>query len=478
MSEKGNDKKLGLWALLAMVVGSMTGAGIFMIPARFSEATGVYGSLIAWIIAGVGMLMLAFVFQTLAIRKPEINAGIFAYAQEGFGDYIGFIMGIGYWACACAGNVTYLVLVQSTLGEVIPALGDGDTLIALLVGSVLLWAYFLLISKGVQQAAIINTFVTIAKIIPIVVFIILTIVFFDIQTFKENLSGVYPGYSLDLFEQVKKTMLVTVFVFLGIEGASIYSRYAKTRKIVGKATVMGFVSVLCLLIMVSVLPFGILSQEKIAGLRQPSMAGIMQEMIGVPGGIFISVGLLVSILGAYLAWSLMAAEVLYTVAQKGLAPDFIKKENKVKAPKNALLLSGLLVQAILVASHFVKDALDFVLDLTAALSLLPYLFTALYAIKIAKKKDGYDGVTVATTNREFTIACIACVYTLFLIWTAGLSLLLLSCLILAPSTALYVIAKKAQNKTIFSKIELVVFVILCIGFIVAIVDLVTGKFII
>ena len=475
MVEKNKDKKLGLWSLLAMVVGSMTGAGIFMIPARFAGATGVYGSLIAWLIAGIGMLMLAFVFQSLAVRKPDINAGIFAYAQEGFGDYIGFIMGIGYWACACAGNVTYLVLVSSTLGEVIPALGDGDTIIALLASSVLLWAYFLLILRGVQQAAIINTIVTIAKIIPIIAFIVIAIVYFDIQTFKGNLEGVYPGYSFPLFEQVKKTMLITVFVFLGIEGASIYSRYAKTRKIVGKATILGFVSVLCLLVMVSVLPFGVLTQEKIAGLRQPSMAGILESIIGTPGGIFISVGLLVSILGAYLAWSLMAAEVLFTVSQKGLAPGFIKKENKVKAPKNALLLSGLLVQAILLSSHFVKDALDFVLDLTAALSLLPYLFTALFALKIAIKKDGYEKLPDSTNKRELIVACLACVYTVFLIWAAGINLLLLSCLILAPSTALFIAAKKSQNKIVFSKVELFIFILLCIGFVVVIVGLITGH---
>ena len=478
MSDNNNEKKLGLMALLAMVVGSMTGAGIFMLPAKFAGATGVYGSLISWLIAGSGMLMLAFVFQSLAVRKPDINAGIFAYAQEGFGDYIGFIMGIGYWACACAGNVTYLVLVQSTLGEVIPALGDGDTIIALLVSSVLLWAYFLLISKGVQQAAVINTIVTIAKVIPILVFIIVTIVYFDFHTFKENLSGNYPGYSLSLFEQIKKTMLITVFVFIGIEGASIYSRYAKTRKIVGTATILGFISVLCLLMMVSVLPFGVLSQEKIAGMREPSMAGIMEGMMGVPGGVFISVGLLVSILGAYLAWSLMAAEVLFTVAEKGLAPAFIKKENKVKAPRNALLLSGIMVQVILIASHFVKDALDFVLDLTAALALLPYFFTALYAFKITKNKDGFDGVKESTCKRELILASIACIYTVFLICVAGLQYLLLSCLILAPSTVLYVIAKKAQKISIFSKIEIIIFAILCIGFVIAVVGIATGKIIV
>jgi hypothetical protein len=68
-------RKFPLTTLIAMVVGSMVGAGIFSLPRNFGLATGVYGALIAWAIAGTGMLMLAFVFQTLAVRKPDLDAG-------------------------------------------------------------------------------------------------------------------------------------------------------------------------------------------------------------------------------------------------------------------------------------------------------------------------------------------------------------------------------------------------------------------
>src|SRR5690606_27877329 len=76
--------KLSLPALTAMVVGSMVGAGVFQLPARFAGETGVYGALIAWTVAGLGMLMLAFVFQTLAVRKPDLDNGVYVYARAGF----------------------------------------------------------------------------------------------------------------------------------------------------------------------------------------------------------------------------------------------------------------------------------------------------------------------------------------------------------------------------------------------------------
>jgi arginine:ornithine antiporter / lysine permease len=80
-------QKFSLPVLTAMVVGSMVGAGIFSLPQTFGRVTGVFGALIAWAIAGVGMLMLALVFQTLAQRKPDLDAGVYAYAKAGFGNY-------------------------------------------------------------------------------------------------------------------------------------------------------------------------------------------------------------------------------------------------------------------------------------------------------------------------------------------------------------------------------------------------------
>ena len=72
------------------------------------------------------MLMLAFVFQMLAVRRPDLDAGVYAYAKAGFGDYLGFISAFGFWASACVGNVTYWVLIKSTLGSGAPDLRRGQ----------------------------------------------------------------------------------------------------------------------------------------------------------------------------------------------------------------------------------------------------------------------------------------------------------------------------------------------------------------
>ena len=117
------DQKLSRGALIALVVGSMIGSGIFALPSAFGRSTGGLGALIAWAIAGTGMLMLALVFQTLSMRRPDLDTGIYAYAKAGFGNYLGFASAVGYWIGCCLADVACLVLIKATLGQFFPVFG-------------------------------------------------------------------------------------------------------------------------------------------------------------------------------------------------------------------------------------------------------------------------------------------------------------------------------------------------------------------
>jgi arginine:ornithine antiporter / lysine permease len=468
-------QKLALPALIAMVVGSMIGSGIFTLPSRFAAATGVYGALIAWVIAGGGMLMLGLVFQSLAQRKPDIDSGIFAYAKYGFGEYWGFAAAVGFWLGTCVGNVSYWVLIKSTLGAFFPVFGDGNTLTAVLVASVMVWAFHFLILRGVQGAAGINKIVTIAKIVPLLVFIVVLLFHFDTKIFVDNLVGGGDDASYDrIWQQVRRTMLVTVFVFIGIEAASVYSRYAKKREDVGRATVIGFFIVISLLVAVTVLSFGVLPRAEIAGMRAPSVAGVMESMVGPWGAKFISVGLLVSVLGAYLAWSLLAAEVPYLAAKYGLFPKYFEQVNDKKVPKNALLLTNIVVQVFLVVTMFTEYAFVVALELTSALTLIPYLLVAAYGLKLAYTGESYE-TDPGLRNKELIIAAVATFYAGLMIWAGGLKYILLSALIYLPSTLLYYRARKSMNLPVFAKSETVLFAVIVIGAGIALWSLATGR---
>jgi arginine:ornithine antiporter / lysine permease len=396
---------------------------------------------------------------------------VYAYAKAGFGEYLGFFSAFGYWASACVGNVTYWVLIMSTVGAVVPALGEGDTLLAVLLSTVGIWAFALLILRGVKEATTINKIVTVAKVIPILVFALVAIFALDVDVFVDNFSG--GGDLGGLFDQVRGTMLATVFVFLGVEGASVYSRFARRREDVGRATVLGFLSVLAVFATVTIVSYGILPRGEIAELRQPSMAGVMEAAVGSWGSVFVSGGLIVSVLGAYLAWTLMAAEVLFVAAKDDDMPRFLRRENAAEAPVAALLITTVLIQLMLLVTLVSDDAFNFMLNMTSALTLIPFLLAAAFALKLAFPPDA-PGERTTGRSRELAVAALATIYTAFLLFAAGPKYMLVSFIIYAPGSVLFVMARREQGRRPFSPIELVILAVSVVGAVIGVVALVAG----
>ena len=159
--------------------------------------------------------------------------------------------------------------------------------------------------------------------------------------FADNWTAYGYGDLGNLDEQVRNTMIITTFVFLGIEGASVYSRYAKKRADVGKATVLGFLSVLSIFALVTLSSYSVMPQPELADTRQPSMVGVFESVVGDWGEVFISVAVIVSVLGAYLAWTLMAAEVMYIPAAQRRLPG---------VPRAGRTRSGTPITALVVTS--------------------------------------------------------------------------------------------------------------------------------
>ncbi|MGL5186182.1 MAG: amino acid permease, partial [Plesiomonas shigelloides] len=297
------NKKLGLGALTALVLSSMVGAGVFSLPQNMAAVASPAALLIGWTITGVGIIFLALALLHLSRLRPDLEGGIFTYAREGFGEFVGFCSAWGYWLCAVIANVSYLVIVFATLsfftdspGHVI--FGDGNTWQALIGASALLWIVHAMILRGVQQAASINMLATIAKLIPLCAFIVLAAFFFKWETFHLDFTG--AALDTPIWQQVKETMLITVWVFIGVEGAVVVSSRAKNKHDIGRATMLGLLSALGIYLLVTLLAVGVMPRAEVAELRNPSMAGMLDLMIGPMGKIIISLGLIVSVCGAYL----------------------------------------------------------------------------------------------------------------------------------------------------------------------------------
>ncbi len=455
--------KLSLIALTALVVGSMIGGGIFALPSQMAEAAAPGPLIIGWLITGVGMLMLAFVFQTLAKRKPDVDGGVYGYARAGFGNYIGFTSAWGYWLSAFIGNVGYLVLLFATLGYFFPIFAEGGSAIAGLIGaSILLWIVHFVIMRGVQEAAFVNTVVTIAKIVPLVTFVgILAFAFkadlftFDFWGASTEINGAPLGSTMD---QIKNMMLVTVWVFIGIEGASIYGSRAKKRSDVGRATVLGFIAVLALLLLVNLLSYAAMSRVDIAQLPDPSTAGVLAHVVGPWGAGFISVGLILSLLGALVSWFLLCAEILRAPAVDGVLPRFLDKVNAGGTPTGAMWLTTGATQLMLIYSAFNESGYKALILLASSLILLPYLWSALYQVILAARGEGYQ--QESGRGKELVIGVIALIYAIWLVYAGGIGYVLIAALFYLVGTGLYVWARRENHQRLFARYELAVFTVI------------------
>ena len=190
--------------------------------------------------------------------------------------------------------------------------------------------------------------------------------------------------------QIEAMMLVTVWVFIGIEGAAVYSQRAKSRSDVGRATVLGFLAVLALLLLVNFLSYGLMEQAKLAGVPDPSMAGLMEQQVGRWGATFISVGLIVSLLGALIAWVMLCAEILRIPAQDAVMPEVFGRENSYGSPAAALWLTNGCIQAVLILTLFAKSSYLGLVLLATSLILLPYLWSAAYQVSLAVRGETYE----------------------------------------------------------------------------------------
>ncbi len=447
------SNKLGLLPLVALVVGSMIGGGVFSLPQNMAKGASPGAVIIGWAITGLGMLALAFVYQGLSTRKPKLDAGPYAYARAGFGDFVGFNSAWGYWLSAWIGNVSYAVLIFGALSYFVPAFGaEGNTWQAMVGASVFLWLVHGLILMGVRQAAIINVVTTIAKLAPILIFIIAAFAVFNLPTFNLDVWGAGTPALGDIMTQVKSTMLVTLWVFIGIEGASVVSARAANRADIGRATIIGFVTALVVYLLVSLLSFGVMSQPELAALPgAASMANVLEKAVGPWGSILVRVGLVISVAGAFLSWTLFAAEIPYRAAKEGMMPAVFATENNNGSPSGALWITNISVQVFLLLTFYANSTYLSLFFIASTAILVPYVLSGAYAFKLAMTGESYDAGD--GRGRDMLIGAVATLYGAWLVYAAGPNYLLMCALLYAPGILIYGWARKARGEKAFTAIE-------------------------
>ncbi|MDQ0150369.1 arginine:ornithine antiporter/lysine permease [Eubacterium multiforme] len=476
MSEQqstGEERNLGFASLAALIVGSMIGGGAFNLPSDMARGAGTGAIILGWVITGIGMIVLAFVYQMLANRKPELSGGVYSYAKAGFGDYIGFNSAWGYWLSAWIGNVSYAVLLFGAVGYFFPIFGEGNNLASVIGASILVWAFALLIFKGVSGAAFVNLVTTIAKLVPIFVFIVAVIFAFHFDNFTFEFWG-SPDLG-SVIDQAKNTMLVTLWCFIGIEGAVVVSGRAKKQSDVGKATVIGLIGTLCIYMLISLMSLGVMKRIDLANLQNPSMAYVLEFAVGKWGAALINLGLIISLFGSLLGWTLLSGEIPFVAAKDGVLPKVFAKSNENSAPIASLIITNLLVEVFLILTLVSEGTYQALYSVSSTAIMVPYLLSAMYAMKLSYSGETYD-VNPTGRTKDKICSTIATIYAIWLVYAAGLRYLLLCAILYAIGIIFYYKAKKEKNpnEKVFTSKDIWLAIFILVAAVIAIYMLVNG----
>ncbi len=444
--------KLGFWGLTALVFGLMVGVGIYNLPQNMAAVANPGAVLLSWLVTAMGILPLVLAFKWLSDKYPQYNAGIYQYALAGFGRYAGFNIAWGYWLCTAFSNVAYAVMLNDSFGAFFPQLllHSWETV---LFGTILIWTMFFIVARGIRTAKFINNLLAAIKIVMLIFIITILVIFFKADLFDADVWGNISGVGVT-WQQVKETMMVTLFCFFGVEGAVMMSARAKKSSDVGKAGIAGFLISLILYMAVSLLSYGLLSRAQLAGLPDPSIAYILRETCGEWAYWFVISAVIISLLGGWVAWTLVVAQVPYEASIVKILPKAFSKVNKHNMPTFGLIASSIVMDLFLLLVVMADDVYLAALHITGLMIIPGYFFTGLFLIK---KADNW---------RIMAIAIITTIFCIWMAYSGGLLNMFLTSIFYLLGTWFYVKThreREAPGTPLFTSTEKWCFIILCIA---------------
>lgn len=444
-----NNQGLGLFKLTCFAIGTTLASGVFsMFSDMAASGAGTLAVLLGWAVTGIGMFSLAMCFNRLSVVRPHLKSGIFAYAHEGFGEYIGFNAAWGYWISAILSQVSFATLLFAALGQFFSVFGDGNNLASVIGASVIIWGFTLLVMGGVQEAVTVNTVIVLAKIVPILAFIIFAILLgaFDLDIFLNNFRGQDTGLSLG--RQVLETTYTTVWIFTGIEGAVVISGRARSTAVAGRATALSFLTLLILYVLISVLSMGIMPRNQLAALDNPAMAGLLASIVGPWGATLINIGVIISIAGAMFSYTIVCADSAYAPALAGCFPKFLRQENAAGAPTGALFVTALVIQGFLIMVYFQESSYQAMYTLATSAIMIPFVLSALYCLKTTIEDNRLNTGKVSAFT--WGISIVGTVYGFYMLLATGVSNVIISAFCFAPGFFIYAWSRKQAGAPIFA----------------------------
>ena len=389
------ERQLGFWMCLALVVGNIVGAGVFLLPSSLAPFGA--NNAIGWPIAIGGSLCLAFVLARLAGR---MSGGPYEYVRSAFGPEAGFLVMWSYWISVWTATATLAIAAVSYASALVPALGVDPLPPFLAIGC--LWLFTLINARGAAAAGGVQILTTVLKLMPLIAAcgVALWALSSGSHAASEAATPVTVG-------GIASVAALAMFAMLGFESATLpVGKIVDEKRTIPLATVAGTL-IAGLTTLAACFAVLFLLPSDIAATSHAPFADAIAPALGHAAGMVIAVFAMISALGALNGWVLCSGEVPLAMARARVFPDWFGVTTEVGTPVRAQVFSTA-VASLLVWSNYngsMAEAFTFVLLLSTVSSLVLYGTAALAACKF---------------RLAIPVAIVGVAFTLFLFWGSGL----------------------------------------------------------
>ncbi|HEX4847110.1 MAG TPA: amino acid permease [Novosphingobium sp.] len=371
------DRKLGYWALLALVIGNMVGSGIYVLPAQLAPLG--WNQFVGWGITIVGALALAQVFSALGARLP-LAGGPYAYASAAFGPLAGFTTAWAYWVMSWVGNAAVAVAVVSALALIFPELGSTQGLPAVLAVACV-WVVTLVNIRGVSLAGRLQEVTVVLKLLPLVGLIGIAVWLW--LTGAERAPDPQVPFTAD---NIALAAGLTFWGFLGLEAATVPAdKVENPARNIPRATMIGVALTGLIYIGISG-AFALFMPIDEAAASPAPIASFLGRYLGGDVAIVVALFAAISAFGTLNGWVLVQAEMPWAMAKGGVFPQWFAVEGKHGTPVRSHLVSSSLLSVITLLNYQkgMTDLFGFIASVSLAAGLVAYLMAALAALRLIR----------------------------------------------------------------------------------------------
>lgn len=415
MEEKKSSLKreLGFFSMVAIIVGQMIGSGIYMAPQGLAELANPVAAVLAILITGVGTVFLSISFARIGVREDTQGSAIIS-TRMAFGDLPGFWMGWLYWCGCWIANGAIILAGLSYVSYFIPVLAV-NSFPRFLACVVVIWFYTIIDIWGTGKAGLLNLIVTIVKLVPLLLFVVVAAIGFEGENFRSVAAPELAGMHV-----LPAGIAYALWSFMGFEGASVNAEGAKDQKSVAKVTVVSTAAVVVIYLLIIITAAGAAPQGDLAVSASP-LADVIQHVTGgYWAGAVVALGGAVSALGCAGPWIMSGGSTAYMLGKNELLPRvFAKVHPKYGTPVAALLINGVLMTLIMMLAWLTQEGslYNFFVMLSVSVFLVYYALGAASEIVLAGKK--IRPMNVFNFVKCSIISLVGLVYAIYTVYGSG-----------------------------------------------------------